>query len=120
MVYKNVPGVFIEEISLLPPSVAGVETGIPAFIGHTAQAESPDGKPITEPKRILSLREYEDNFGRAMPEDDLTVMVTNHLDKNDNIISTKVEASFGAAPAAPNKYNMLMVVGLVTSFLLVI
>lgn len=106
MVYKNVPGVFIEEISLLPPSVAGVETGIPAFIGHTAQAETPDGKPITEPKRILSLREYEDNFGRAMPEDDLTVTVTNHLDKDDNVVSTKVDASFGSAPAAPNKYNM--------------
>lgn len=106
MVYKNVPGVFIEEISLLPPSVVGVETGIPAFIGHTSKAETPNGKSITEPKRILSLLEYEDNFGRAQPEDDLKVTVTNTLDKNDNVIATKIEAGFGDAPAAPNQYNM--------------
>lgn len=106
MVYKNVPGVFVEEVSLLPPSVAGVETGIPAFIGHTSQAETPDGKAITEPMRILSLKEYEDNFGRAKPEDDLSVTVTQQLDKDDNVIGIKLEAGFTAAGAGPNSYNM--------------
>ena len=32
--YKT-PGVYVEEISTLPPSVAEVSTAIPAFIGHT-------------------------------------------------------------------------------------
>ena len=32
--YKT-PGVYIEEIALFPPSVAQVETAIPAFIGYT-------------------------------------------------------------------------------------
>jgi phage tail sheath protein FI len=36
--YKT-PGVYIEEISIFPPSVAAVETAIPAFIGFTEQAE---------------------------------------------------------------------------------
>ena len=29
----NTPGVYVEEISKFPPSVAGVATAIPAFIG---------------------------------------------------------------------------------------
>ena len=35
--YKT-PGVYVEEISLFPPSVAEVETAIPAFIGYTEKA----------------------------------------------------------------------------------
>ncbi len=34
MDYKT-PGVYIEEIPKLPPSIAQVETAIPAFIGYT-------------------------------------------------------------------------------------
>jgi hypothetical protein len=33
-IYKT-PDVYVEEISLSPPSVAEVETAVPAFIGHT-------------------------------------------------------------------------------------
>lgn len=36
--YKT-PGVYIEEISKFPPSVAEVETAIPAFVGYTQKAE---------------------------------------------------------------------------------
>jgi len=36
MNYKT-PGVYVEEIAKFPPSVAQVETAIPAFIGYTAQ-----------------------------------------------------------------------------------
>jgi len=36
--YKT-PGVYVEEISKLPPSVAQVETAIPAFIGFTEKGE---------------------------------------------------------------------------------
>jgi uncharacterized protein len=35
--YKT-PGVYIEEIPHLPPSIASVETAIPAFIGYTEKA----------------------------------------------------------------------------------
>ena len=58
------PGVYVEEISLLPPSVAQVETAIPAFIGYTEKAAGDDGKPIWNvPTRIKSLLEYETYFG---------------------------------------------------------
>ena len=33
-VYKT-PGVYVEEISTLPPSVAEVATAVPAFVGYT-------------------------------------------------------------------------------------
>jgi len=79
MAYKT-PGVFIEEISLLPPSVAQVETAIPAFIGYTEQATR-RGKDLTnEPTRISSLLEYRELFGGA-PEHD-TISVTVNPDNN--------------------------------------
>ena len=41
--YKT-PGVYVEEISTLPASVAQVETAIPAFIGYTEKAEKKGDK----------------------------------------------------------------------------
>ncbi len=64
MAYKT-PGVYVEEIALLPPSVAQVETAIPAFIGYT-QKISHNGLDLTlKPTRIKSLKEYEEIFGSA-------------------------------------------------------
>ncbi len=62
--YKT-PDVYIEEISLFPPSVAEVETAIPAFIGYTEKAER-DGRSLrNKPTRIKSLLQYVDLFGGA-------------------------------------------------------
>src|SRR6056297_3581775 len=58
--YKT-PGVYIEEISLFPPSVAQVETAIPAFIGYTEKGPS-------EPTRIKSMADYRAVFGGASKE----------------------------------------------------
>ncbi|NAS14310.1 phage tail sheath family protein [Poritiphilus flavus] len=55
MNYKT-PGVYIEEISIFPPSVAQVETAIPAFIGYTQSGP-------TTPKKIKSLVDYEAVYG---------------------------------------------------------
>src|SRR5262245_39340292 len=74
--YKT-PGVYIEEIPKFPPSVAPVETAIPAFIGYTMQAlEQVADDLILKPKRITSLVEYEKYFGTAQPEEKITVAVT--------------------------------------------
>lgn len=66
--YKT-PGVYIEEISKFPPSVAQVETAIPAFVGYTDKAvvEGVDyhTEGIIKPIRIGSLPEYEFFFGGA-------------------------------------------------------
>jgi phage tail sheath protein FI len=39
--YKS-PGVYVQEVSTLPPSVAEVSTAIPAFIGCCANGPTPD------------------------------------------------------------------------------
>ena len=56
--YKT-PGVYVEEISKFPPSVAGVATAIPAFIGFTGNF--PEGK-LGKPVKISSLLDYENKF----------------------------------------------------------
>jgi phage tail sheath protein FI len=60
MNYKT-PGVYVEE-GKFPPSVAQVETAIPAFIGYTEVGQQ------NKPTRISSMLEYEDLFGKANPE----------------------------------------------------
>jgi len=63
MAYKT-PGVYVEEISKFPPSVAQVATAIPAFIGYTEKAIDKDGNSLAyEPTKINSLAEYELLFG---------------------------------------------------------
>lgn len=58
------PGVYIEEIPHLPPSIASVETAIPAFIGYTEKATwKTAGDLLNTPWRITSLLEYEQFFG---------------------------------------------------------
>ena len=52
--YKT-PGVYVEEISTLPPSVAEVATAVPAFLGYTAA-----GKKVA---RISTMLDYTNEFG---------------------------------------------------------
>ncbi|HSI75117.1 MAG TPA: phage tail sheath C-terminal domain-containing protein [Lunatimonas sp.] len=60
----QVPGVFIEETPLFPPSVAAVATGLPAFIGFTERIVDPNGNPlVNRPVRLTSLLEYKELFG---------------------------------------------------------
>ena len=61
--YKS-PGIYIEEISVSPPSVAEVETAVPAFIGYTEKAKrATDDDLRFVPKKIYSMSEYEQYFG---------------------------------------------------------
>ena len=65
MTFKT-PDVYIQEKSILPPSVVTADTAIPAFIGYTDIAVDADGNDLTNvPTRIRSMREYESLFGLA-------------------------------------------------------
>lgn len=57
--YKT-PGVYVEEISTLPPSVVEVSTAIPAFFGYTE-------KGANSIARVSTLLEFEERFGLAEP-----------------------------------------------------
>jgi uncharacterized protein len=62
--YKT-PGVYVEEISKLPPSVAEVSTAIPAFIGCTEIGPGTDANGNVTPvvARINTLLDFESLFG---------------------------------------------------------
>lgn len=86
MDYKT-PGVKIEEIPKLPPSIAQVETAIPAFIGYTEKAVDQRGDSlINEPKRITSLFDYERFFGFPDAEKSLTVNIQGGLNAPDSVL----------------------------------
>lgn len=61
MASYTTPGVYVEEIPKFPPSVAQVETAIPAFVGYTEKG------PAT-PTRLLSMLEFETIFGTTPVE----------------------------------------------------
>jgi hypothetical protein len=60
MAQYQTPGVYVEEISKFPPSVAGVATAIPAFIGYT---ESQPKNGNLNPVKVSSLLDFESKFG---------------------------------------------------------
>ncbi len=74
--YKT-PGVYIEEIPHLPPSIASVETAIPAFIGYTEKAptETEPGSTIPKPVKISSIFQYELYYGKTVKETDIVVTI---------------------------------------------
>lgn len=89
MDYKT-PGVYVEEISKFPPSIAAVETAIPAFIGYTEIAKLKEDDDLRLiPRRITSLLEYERFFGGAQPETGITVTV--NTTKSPVEIQPKIE-----------------------------
>ncbi|MBD2753204.1 phage tail sheath family protein [Spirosoma validum] len=78
--YKT-PGVYINEIPTFPPSVAAVETAIPAFIGYTQDQKHLTDKEIVDnlikAVRITSLVEYQTYFGNAQPEEGISISAKN-------------------------------------------
>lgn len=95
--YKT-PGVYVEEIPKFPPSIAPVETAIPAFIGYTSIAqETIAADLVLKPTRIASLVEYERFFGGPQPEQDIDVAVDETQDADGNTLEIKAVATVAEA-----------------------
>ena len=107
--YKT-PGVYVEEISKFPPSIAAVETAIPAFIGYTEKAEDEKGSSLTnKPKRITSLLEYETYFGGAQPETGITVTLKEEQEtQNGTPVRTALKATAALDSTAGNRSRHMM------------
>jgi len=107
--YKT-PGVYIEEISKFPPSVAAVETAIPAFIGATRMAkvgaenfhEDPSN-PTFKAIRLTSLLEYEQFFGQAEPETTILVLIEDTTAADSDTVINRVA---NASIENPNDNNL--------------
>jgi phage tail sheath protein FI len=101
--YKT-PGVYIEEIPRFPPSVAPVETAIPAFVGYTQKADNATPNDLhLKPTRISSMIEYETYFGFAQPEDAITVAATVNTSGG---VTTNQKAVASLAETARSKHIM--------------
>jgi phage tail sheath protein FI len=91
--YKT-PGVYIEEIPKFPPSIAAVETAIPAFIGYTQTDTDLVAHDLhLKPTRIASMVEYEKYFGKAQPEVDINVEITETQNSGGNTLTINAVAS---------------------------
>jgi len=103
------PGVYVEEISIFPPSVAQVETAIPAFIGYTDIAEKNNEELDLKPTRISSLLEYETYFGKALNEANITVTITDEIDSTGpTVLNRKIVVAEGATQPYLMHYAMRM------------
>lgn len=90
--YKT-PGVYVEEISKLPPSVAEVETAIPAFVGYTEMATRyVDNDLNMIPTRIKSLLDYETYFGKGPSYSDIHVQLdsSNVVDASKTTVASSI------------------------------
>lgn len=82
------PDVYVQEISMFPPSVAEVGTAIPAFIGYTEKARKKEDNDLRlKPTKIYSLKEYEGYFGLPSSAE---IKVELTKDVNGNYSATKV------------------------------
>lgn len=99
------PGVYVEEISKFPPSIAAVETAIPAFVGYTETIGKSGTETINKPFRITSLLEYEQYFGGAFAENEaFKIKITDNTDASDKLLSRTTEVIFDKTKLS--KYNM--------------
>jgi phage tail sheath protein FI len=79
---RKTPGVYVTEFDAFPPSVVGVQTAVPAFIGYTERADI-NGKPtFMKPIKIGSLADYEQIFGGSF-EDQYTIAATTPTPPDD-------------------------------------
>ncbi len=95
MLSPQTPGVYIQEISTLPASIAGVDTAIPAFIGYTK-----DATLLNVPTRITSLLEFIDKFGGA-PEQSFALTLDDTY--TDGELTSRV---FSVADPTPSIFKL--------------
>lgn len=87
--YKT-PGVYVEEVQSLPPSVAPVATAIPVFIGYTEKRPSDQIEAV----RISNFLDFQGLFGEAYSEG----VTATYLEDSDNfsfdLSSTEIPAYY--------------------------
>ncbi|ASU33900.1 phage tail sheath family protein [Mucilaginibacter xinganensis] len=70
------PGVYVEEISTLPPSIAEVESAVPAFVGYTSIATNLVTNDLANvPTPINSMSDYVQFFGGPDVEDPANITI---------------------------------------------
>jgi len=84
------PGVYIDEVPKFPPSIAAVETAIPAFIGYTEKTSFNGESFIGKAIRVTSMIDFEEKFGGAPPVNIAAV----DLDASNVVQSSNMTSSY--------------------------
>ncbi|UCD68891.1 MAG: phage tail sheath family protein [Betaproteobacteria bacterium] len=88
---QRTPGVYREEISLFPPSVAAVETAVPVFIGYTVKAENRAQNDLRmKAFEISSIAEFREKYGEG-PEVNVEAV---HLDPDNAVLDVDLESDY--------------------------
>ena len=94
-----IPGTYIEEADPRRNTIVGAPTAVPAFIGYTEKAISPEGADLTcTPVRVNSMLEYEAAFGSTPPER-VSIDVEHHVDHTGR--TKAVHVAWTTAPTVP-------------------
>ncbi|MCD4484570.1 hypothetical protein LQR31_08820, partial [Chromobacterium vaccinii] len=100
------PGVYVTEVSTLPPSVVQVPTAIPAFIGNVVSVFDDAGNVVNTPvfpiiRRITSIADYERYFGGpALLTGEVIIKVDDKVKRNPiNIFFKEMALESTAADA---------------------
>ncbi|HEY9115529.1 MAG TPA: phage tail sheath C-terminal domain-containing protein [Bacteroidales bacterium] len=87
--YKT-PDVYVKEISIFPPSVAEVETAVPAFIGYTGMAKKvKDGDLYMKAEKVKSIVEFEEKYGGGPPLEGIQVALDDTNNASEVTLSQK-------------------------------
>ncbi|HAA24283.1 MAG TPA: phage tail sheath family protein [Cytophagales bacterium] len=87
MTQFKTPGVYVQEVSTFPPSVAEVSTAVPAFIGYTERVQNEGEDLIGQPVRITSFLEYQTIFGGAQ-KSTYSLAVTDANDPAGSLVNS--------------------------------
>ena len=60
---RKTPGVYVTELDAFSPSIVGIETAVPAFIGYTEKATLSGKSVPLQPVLVGSMAEFEEVFG---------------------------------------------------------
>ncbi len=100
------PGVYIQEISIFPPSVAQVPTAIPVFIGYTEKARLKEDRDlIGKPWKVKSFLEFTSLYGGPFPETGIQVTIDETRNGDGKTTSIQVEGGF-KADTPPSDFKM--------------
>jgi phage tail sheath protein FI len=109
--YKT-PGVYIQEPDSFPPSIVGVDTAVPCFIGYTQQATDTDKRALTLiPKRIESMAEFVQFYGRGYSQKYYLAAADAETAADDDAATTSPDMNWGNVSLDGNTSYALMQVG---------
>ena len=113
---NKTPGVYIEEISAFPNSIAQVETAIPAFVGYTEKATYNNQEVTLKPTRLSSFGEFLRYFGDA-PKTTYSIENVRQQDPNKPLRLSTTEqlvCSVYCAPLTPSSRNRCLPIMTIT------